>query len=94
MRGEARPVKRARLALREPFADKQRGRRPLLQEPRGERERKSRRRRPVGRLGRGDLVQGVVSQAPAEGRIERARKREASRGALESCPLDLSDGAP
>ena len=28
------------------------------------------------------------------GRIERARKREAPRGALESRPLDLRDGAP
>ncbi len=94
MRGEAWPVERARLALRESFADEQRRRRPPAQEARGKRERKACRRSPVGGLGRSDLVQGVVGQAPAEGRIERARKREAPRSALKSRPLDLSDGAP
>ena len=94
VRGEARPVERARLALHETFADEKRGRRPTAEEARGERKREARRRGPVGGRGRGDLVQGVVGQPPAKGRIERTRQRETPRGALKSHPFDLRDDAP
>ena len=94
MRGEARPVERARLALHESFADEKRSRRPTAEEARGERKREARRRGPVGGRGGGDLVQGVVGQPPAEGRIERTRQRKTPRGALKSRPFDLRDDAP
>ena len=94
MSGKPRPVERARLALHETFANDERSRRPTSQEARGERKRKTHRRGSVGGLGRRDLVQGVLGQAPAEGPIERARQRKAPGGALKPRPFDLSDGAP
>ena len=82
MRDEARPVERARLACGESFADHEPRRRALVQEPRDKRQREPHRRRPVRGLSRGDLMQGVVRQPSAERRIERARQRQAARGAL------------
>ena len=97
MRGEARPVERAPFLSREAFANDKRRGWPPAQEPRGERQRKAHRRRPVLRLGRGDLVQGVVREPAAERGIERARKWQALPGPLArpaGLRLDLGDGAP
>ena len=102
MGDQARPIEGARLLSGEAFADQERRGRPPVQEPRGERERKAHRRRPVLRLGGRDLMQAVVREPAAEGGVERAPERETPRGALArgasagraGFGLDLGDGAP
>ena len=90
-------MERARLLIGEAFADDEGRGRPLAQETRGERQRKAHRRRPVLRLSRGDLMQGVAGEAAAQRGIEGARERKPSRGQAARRPglrLDLSDDAP
>ena len=101
MRGEARPMERARLLIGEALADDEGRGLPPAQEPRGERERKAHRRRPVLRLCRDDLMQGVAGEAAAQRGIEGAHKGQAPRGPVArgaarraGFRLDLGDDAP
>ncbi len=97
MSDQARPIERARFLSGEAFPDDERRGRPSAQEPRGERQRKAHRRRPVRRPSGRDLMQGIVRKPAAESGVEHARERQAPRGPLAwpaGLRLDLSDGAP
>ena len=89
MRGEPRPMERAQLLIGEALADDEGRGRPPAQETRGERERKAHRRRPVLRLCRDNLMQGVAGEAAAQ---RKSKAREAGAAERAGRPVGRPPG--